>query len=563
MSDKRRLKSISSRYDLEVERHPDRWRALRARLSLLALVVSTIACVPWLLVDHRAFESQCVSDAHKVFEQKCSNCHDRGLAPIYRMVTFDNKIHSTSDKKCQACHRESNDDHLTAKISDDFDLAAHAADLLEGRSDGRYQSIKQKLMPKFSSLGCAGCHQEHRGAVELSQVADQVCIRCHRESTNEISHQRFELDFSGFSSDKMSGHKEFAIWRIQPHAGGAADKPLPESPLVESTSEGPIDKSRTKFSHHRHLDPELPARADSGNPQSKTTKLVCADCHQLETGGAYFRPISFEQHCHRCHQLGLKSTGELPHATPEIIRSALLPGLVAHLKDGQVPAQTDEIGGPTKRPIIPEPKNPEDLSAVQMIVSGRLREYELKLFGPPQTQDPYRRPSADALLITTCNKCHFTSRVPSPNDPLGDEWKVTLTAIPTQWMTNSRFRHDSHSAVDCTHCHTRDGHAGERVDVNSFFPVMDDALKGSSSIYASVSARDVLMPRIEICRQCHGRGSRSSTVNAVSDSCVECHAYHHTSTKMDATNGITDMLKANRMGVTPLKMDRPQKDAVP
>lgn len=320
MSDQRRLKSIGSRYDVEVSRHPDPLRTLHSRLSWIFAVGTSVACIPWLLGDHRAFQSECVSDAHRVFGQNCHDCHDRSLVPLQRMVTLNNTLHSTSDTKCQKCHRETNSDHLSASNSTPERLAA----------------LEQSLKPKFDQIGCAGCHTEHRGVTALTHVADANCTNCHTDVHDQVSPRLFELNFKDFVR-----HPEFAIWRQESHLQFARPVDRVKSPHIRREAEQPSDQTAIKFSHHRHLDPKLPM------PGGKTTELRCNDCHQADQSGAYLRPIQFEQHCHRCHHLGFPNTGELPHLKPEIIRGILLDGLAKN-SNVTLPQPEDKLGGPTK-----------------------------------------------------------------------------------------------------------------------------------------------------------------------------------------------------------------------
>ena len=384
MSDQRRLKSIGARYDVEVSRHPDPWRTLRSRLSWIFAVGTLVVCLPWLWGDHRAFQSECVSDAHRVFGRNCQECHDRPLVPLQRMITFNNAIHSTSDKKCQKCHRESNSDHLSPQISGGNRLAA----------------LEQSFKTKFDDIGCAGCHTEHRGHSELVRVTDANCTNCHIEAHPKISPRRFELDFANFRD-----HKEFAIWRPDSHLHADPKPSHSATPNIQWEQGQPFEQSPIKFSHHRHLDPQLPVQ------EGKFTELRCADCHQEDQSGAYFRPIDFEQHCHRCHKLGFPATGDLPHVKPEVIRGILLNGLAKNLNRPE-PRPEDSLGGPTKRPID-EVKSPEELVSR---VKDQLEKLEERLF--ESAKEVQERPRAAGLLEAACTKCHFTKGRTSRSKPV-------------------------------------------------------------------------------------------------------------------------------------------------
>jgi predicted CXXCH cytochrome family protein len=77
---------------------------------------------------------------------------------------------------------------------------------------------------------------------------------------------------------------------------------------------------------------------------------------------------------------------------------------------------------------------------------------------------------------------------------------VVPPRIPARWLPHSRFDHGAHRPVACTECH---------------------------AAATSTETRDVLLPRVETCRECHlpEGGARSG--------CVECHRYHDKSQERD------------------------------
>lgn len=533
MADQRRLKSIGARYDIDVSRHPDPWRRIRSRLSWIFGLGTIVACIPWVMGNHRAFESECVSDAHRPFGHNCQECHDRRFVPLARMITFSNKLHSTSDQACQKCHRETNTDHLSADTSGIERLAA----------------LETQLKSAFDSVGCAGCHGEHLGKSELAQVANASCTNCHAAVHEGIADRKFELSFSDFSH-----HPEFAIWRV-PHGTGqkpkASDAPAVDTPDAQPaavptgqrTHNAPrlghdgstvVDQTAIKFNHHRHLDPEL--RGSDGKP----VELRCGDCHQQSPSGDYFQPISFEQHCHKCHRIGVPEAGDLPHANPEIIRGILLDRLAKNSKPEQRPE--DALGGPTKQPID-NASSPKELVAS---LKDRLTTLEERLFVPPV--QPVTTEGSKSLLQSACSKCHVTEA--ASNETVG--WKVVPPDLPNQWMPHSHFRHDRHASVDCSLCHTRNGGPAEASDRSLFYPHLSDELKQkSSSIYASVSATDVLLPRMNVCVNCHG--SQSATQASVTDKCVDCHSYHHVPASRPVPPRIRELFGTGTFGVSTRK----------
>ena len=507
MSDLRRLKSIGARYDVDVSSHPDPWKRLRSRLSWVFAIGTSIACLPWLMGNHQAFQSECVSDAHRVFGQDCQLCHDQPLAPVQRMVTFNNHWHSTSDHKCQKCHRETNSDHLLNPLSD----------------NERQAKLEQELKPKFDQIGCAGCHTEHRGNSALAHVTDSNCTDCHINQQDKISPRKFDLNFADFRH-----HQEFAIWRKESGQQPDREHHSGKGPKIEWEKDQPRDRTLLKFSHHRHLDPQLPM------PKAGTmgsTELRCVDCHHPDQSGAYFEPIRFEKHCHQCHQLGFPATGSLPHVSPEIIHGILLDRLAKN-SESPIPPPVDPLGGPTKRPID-DANSTTDLGKR---LQDQLDQLEQRLFGS-HAEIP-ERPRPAGLLEAACTKCHYTEK--SPDAKIS--WKVLPPDLPEKWMNHSRFRHNSHASVECALCHTRSGIPSDSVNRGDFYQKSNTDLQNSSSIFASRSATDILMPRIDVCRACHG--AKSTSISTVTDHCADCHNYHHVPSSASMPSGIRDLLNS-------------------
>jgi hypothetical protein len=103
---------------------------------------------------------------------------------------------------------------------------------------------------------------------------------------------------------------------------------------------------------------------------------------------------------------------------------------------------------------------------------------------------------ADRVVFQGAGGCRYCHTIVSSESG----WQVTNPSIPNRWLRHSRFHHDSHRMLSCTECHTAT---------------------------TSTQTSDVLIPRIESCRRCHGpkNGARSD--------CVECHQYHDKSRERD------------------------------
>jgi predicted CXXCH cytochrome family protein len=95
-----------------------------------------------------------------------------------------------------------------------------------------------------------------------------------------------------------------------------------------------------------------------------------------------------------------------------------------------------------------------------------------------------------------CEKCHVLKRVPDSSVP-----EVVTPAIPARWLPHAKFDHSPHRPLACAECH---------------------------KAAASTETKDVLMPGIASCRDCHQAKAGART------GCVECHRYHDKTKERDA-----------------------------
>lgn len=507
VSDSRSLKSISARYDIDVSRQSNRLRRLRSRVTKIAFVVAVIVSLSFLFGDHRSFESRPVSNAHHGFERNCQACHTQSFSTLHRLATFDNQVHSVTDQACQQCHAESSIDHV-----------AHA-DLSTTRLDTLSDSEQAALEQQFTQLGCVGCHQEHRGLAELKQVRDVLCVTCHLDQESLSS--PFELQFDSFFT-----HPELAIYRESSESDSSRHRSLALTSLVDGKRR---DASNIKFNHHRHLDPELP------NADRKVQQLNCQDCHVLDAERRDFQPITFEQHCQSCHQLGFRHTGPLPHESPDMIRGILMDRLARTQTQAETPR--DLLGGPTKPPQTELPSTDDKLAALQL----RLQRFDELLFGT-ESSLPGRPADAQALLESACSKCHHTQQ-----NEAGDRvrWSILPPQIPQRWLPHHRFRHDSHDTIGCAQCHSQGGSVLQLEQRDAFYPELSAEQHSSPSIFASRTSADLLMPRIAVCQQCHGQSTHPVFEPHATSDCVTCHSFHHTSPAPQAAELMQQFIQAS------------------
>jgi predicted CXXCH cytochrome family protein len=113
-------------------------------------------------------------------------------------------------------------------------------------------------------------------------------------------------------------------------------------------------------------------------------------------------------------------------------------------------------------------------------------------------QSSARRAEEEVFTRTGCFLCH-TYREKPLSDQRVDETRYTITApnIPAVWMTKARFDHGAHEELSCESCHEK--------------------------TRTSTETKDLLLPSIAVCRECHMEGAKAGFVES---DCTQCHAYH-------------------------------------
>jgi hypothetical protein len=105
----------------------------------------------------------------------------------------------------------------------------------------------------------------------------------------------------------------------------------------------------------------------------------------------------------------------------------------------------------------------------------------------------------DLFERRVCVECHEVLRVHATE---GATWHVAEVRRTDAWMPSAQFDHSRHgtSLTPCSTCHDAEH---------------------------SKKESDVLMPRIDTCRTCHG-GERSHPGNAslIASTCTMCHSFH-------------------------------------
>ncbi len=382
--------------------------------------------------------------------------------------------HAMFSQKCGTCHVSG---WFRRVATDQACLACH---------DGPKHHDEQTFAP-----ACWDCHVEHRGALRLASTSTEACTQCHANlaAKDKNSPPKFAANIGGFDG----GHPEFAAVR-QGHADDPGTVAFNHLKHLKKELRGPhgtvelkcVDCHRPAGANeplpfgqaqiapgHRHGEPE--SCSSSAPPVTGTapTTLVPASFSPTPftvPGRAYMAPINYEAHCLACHplQFDKRIPEPAPHKEPKCVYDfmdgKLREHIAAHPRDIQILDEPDKRLPP--RPVPPAPRNDKEWVA-QKLANAQI-----------------------LMWRKACKECHTL------NWPQGESLPVVAkAAIPVRWLQHANFDHQAHQMVTCTSCH--------------------------SKTEKSEKTSDVLLPGIQVCRQCHHSGSEAAEAR-----CFECHTYH-------------------------------------
>jgi len=217
-------------------------------------------------------------------------------------------------------------------------------------------------------------------------------------------------------------------------------------------------------------------------------------------------PITYENQCRACHPLDVEPEPNAPAGAarkftvrhglqPDELHDSLEQALVARVLAGR--PHLLEQPAPGSR--MPDKALGPEAAQARKLVDEEVFKAEKILY----------------LGKQTCSECH-RYELPQPREMIeliapGErpKFQVKPSAIKEVWFEHAVFDHAAHRALSCRECH-----AGA-------FP---DAQAGGST-----RSRDVLLPSIRTCRQCHvpSRLAYGGTQGGAGFDCTECHRYHN------------------------------------
>lgn len=389
-----------------------------------------------------------VSSVHRFFVEDCGSCHVQPFVQV-------------QDSACLNCHEG------MRQHSDDPQVLAHAS---------------------FSGQTCTSCHREHNGPHGVNADAPQLCVDCHAKP---------ERDYAGLelapASSFARAHPEFAprVSRFEPATRKFQWNKVRQAPATLH------EDTKLIYPHDLHLAPKG-IDAPAGRVVMK-----CGDCHQPDSRGISFEPVTMEKHCAGCHRLDFDPDDPdrvLPHGRPDQIL-------------GQV---RDYYASKALQGGVRDPEAPR-------VVQSRRRPGEV--LTPVEARAALawadrraQRTLRDVFERRTCHYCHAVQR---SNDPVMP-WSIAPVMLAEHALDHARFDHAAHRSETCESCH-----AAPRSGVSA----------------------DVLLPDLASCRECHG-DVRSDT--QVPSPCSQCHAFHMASRRYgEKTTSDTNVSPLPRAGAGP------------
>lgn len=495
-------KQRAARIPLDYYKKPDRLGRWKRGLGVLALLLAVGWPLAALVRGHRAeldYSRGPVAAVHATWDANCNACHVP-FSPISGDAAFHSSTDAVLSQRCTTCHAG----------------AVHHRD-------------------QVPELACASCHREHRGRdASLVRIPDGHCTQCHGNLAAHLKSGAKTVFQNAVTRFDKDSHPQFSV-------EGADRKRVP---LDKAT-----DPGRLKFNHKVHLSPGM-ATKEGGNPaltldklperfrkryrqagqkDQDLVKLDCASCHRLDSGdfgikegqldglpadavlpkrngGGYMLPVVYENQCQACHPLTFERKDRddppsghvaVPHRLqPKDLRDFLEGHYTGQILRGKFKLLDQEV---PKRPLPGKsPLTGQETEKVRKVIGDKV---DVALKG---------------LLLgkKTCGECHVFGNakgeetgLPAKLSDVAD-LRVLRPSVPDVWFKHAVFNHVAHRAVNCKDCH-----AGAYPDGKN----------------ASVSSKDVLIPGIDNCVQCHGpqRVKDGVTHGGARSDCVECHRYHN------------------------------------
>ncbi len=423
--------------------------------------------------------------------------------------------------RCNACHQV-----LFAHVQDPACRDCH-------KTTADHVSMKHRALTRLADPArCGECHAEHTGAARLVIEDDQLCVTCHANSDRDFGslkvhvvsgfrpglHPAFSValqKLAGAAQDASNGATHAATHAAsqvaapdasrlaspdtaqlaapgaaQPAARNSAPAASPIASLDAALAPGDlewatyrvplagaVEESNLKFSHAEHLDPDKVTRT------SGSGALGCRDCHILGADGEHFQPLTMAKTCSACHQLNFDLSApdrQLPHGKP--LDAMLM------IEDYFARKYSDPPPVTARTPVRRLPDLERDPS----------RQAEVDICtGPPVAcaRQRARTEIENQFTGRGCVSCHAVVDTHRPE--LHERFQVTPVRLGYDYFPTAHFPHKTHEIQ------------GKLTG--------DAACESCHAARKSTEARELLLPDIDRCLQCHRDrpGAGGSAVAAV------------------------------------------------
>ena len=313
-------------------------------------------------------------------------------------------------------------------------------------------------------LRCAECHMEHNGDHGIISEDSRFCVSCHGNLTALKSGATVE-NVASFDT-----HPQFRVSLLD--ANDVVTRASLDDPKAK-------DPTPIKFGHKVHLKEGLEGK-------DGPVTLQCADCHALDKDFKTLKPIDFEQHCQHCHSLGFDErlpNSQVPHGDAD----AVFPALFAAYSRVVLLGEDHELPNPAKdmqreMPGTDEPRTTPMIEAT----------------GIPGVVESARAAERQLFTKTGCFLCHSYREKPEEfQTSVNSHYEIVAPRIPNVWFPAARFSHGAHEEFSCESCHEQARNSKDTADL--------------------------LLPRKQLCQECHASSGKGGYVRS---DCVECHSYH-------------------------------------
>ena len=364
---------------------------------------------------------------------------------------------------CSACHGTP-----FKMVPDEKCVACH-------NSVSHHVDTTKHTLPALEATRCASCHKEHNEPSALIRRDQAHCVECHADIAAKVSGTPALRNVGDFGDD----HPQFRVTMLHPQ--GTGQDTTWETVRLGLDEASTKERSNLKFPHSTHI-----SSKGIKSPKGDVV-MVCADCHRPDPSGAYMQTVNMEEHCASCHRLEFDPADpqrQVPHGNPDVVVRTLQEYYARLYLLNQVSPRGGAPHRDARRPgsiNIP----PEGRSLALTWAQSRANDAASDLFE--------RR---------VCKDCHVISIKQDPKHL--SPWQVNPVRLTRVWLPKSFFEHDRHTTYDCVECHGKEGSDGRKH-------------------VTSKDSADVLLPRIEVCRDCHG-GENAS--NMLASTCIDCHRFH-------------------------------------